>query len=174
MRVAPERGEQVHEELFSVLLPHRRKLCVPTPDQRFERGRSETLLENRLRGVGGSSTGKRVLRCRVRVGASRAGVPPGDQPVGEFVHLALEARCREGLIAPRPVLDCDGGSVALFKGRKGEENLHYGGHVAAVVVGRDVFVSMCSKQIKRTCCQGFVGLSGQTQRQVQTHSPPRP
>jgi len=134
VRVAPERREQVREELLRVLLPHRRKLGVPAPDERLERYRPDALLEDGLR-----RTGSRWcwcvgwVLCRVRVGASRAGVPARDQSVGDFVHLAFEARCREGLGAPGPVLDCEVGGVALLEGRKGKENLHHGRHITAVV-----------------------------------------
>ena len=60
-------------------------------------------------------------------------VPPGEKPVGELVHLALEAGCWEGLITRRPVLDGERCSVALLEGREGEKNLDDRSHIAAVV-----------------------------------------
>ncbi len=48
VHVAPERREQVCEELLRILLPHRRKLGMAAPDEPFERYRPDTLLEDRL------------------------------------------------------------------------------------------------------------------------------
>ena len=135
VRVAPERREQVREELLGVLLPHRRKLGVSAPDERLERHRPDALLEDglqlRLRWWY-VQVGWVLRRVRVGCAVARAGVPPGDESVRDLVHLAFEAGCWEGLGAPGPVLDCEVGGVALLEGRNGKENLHHGCHVTAV------------------------------------------
>ena len=48
MRVAPERSDEVREELFRVLLSHCCKLGVPASNKSFERDWPDTLLEDRL------------------------------------------------------------------------------------------------------------------------------
>jgi hypothetical protein len=140
MCVAPKRSEEVGEEFFRVLLPHRCKFGVPASDKSLEGDWPDAFLEDRQwrRPRGGGGTDKRVLHRRICVCASRPRVPTRKQPVGNLEHLALDTRCRERLSASYPVLDCERGSVAPLEGREGKEDLNHGGHVAAVV-GHDEF-----------------------------------
>ena len=43
---APKNGKEVREELFRVLLPHRREFLVAFPGERFEPGGLDTFLKH--------------------------------------------------------------------------------------------------------------------------------
>lgn len=46
MEIAPKDSKEMRQELLGVLLPHRRKLFVASPDERFEPGGLDSFLEN--------------------------------------------------------------------------------------------------------------------------------
>ena len=48
---APKNGKEVREELFRVLLPHRREFLVAFPGERFEPGGLDTFLKHGRRRV---------------------------------------------------------------------------------------------------------------------------
>ena len=81
------------EEFLRVLLPHRRKLFMSLPNQRFEARRLYTGLEHRRR--------RRVLECLAcgivrRSGVRRVGVPPAEEPIRNLTHLTFYTIRREG------------------------------------------------------------------------------
>ena len=92
--VAPKNGKEVREELFRVLLPHRREFLVAFPNERFEPSGLDAFLKHGRGGVMSEWIGGMLWDVGRGVGVSST-----QETIGDFVHLTIDAICGEACSA---------------------------------------------------------------------------